>query len=125
MILDFIVIVTSCPEMFTQKRMRHRKLIANSVLDTLRYGYCPHKRKLLAWRVLAIVLLDLLRVYVSHEELVEKPNAQSQKDSVGGGHGESLKRRHASIVSADTSDRHTGYGAGPEQPLVVVYNACW
>ena len=83
------------------------------------------KASFLARRILAVVLLDLLRVRICHEELVVETYAKSQNDSVGGSHGESLKRRHASVVSTDTRGRQTGHGTRPIQPLVVVHDTFW
>ena len=71
------------------------------------------ERSCLARWVFPVVLLDLLGIWITHEEFVVATDGQSKDGSVHGSHGESLKRRHTGVVSTDTRSRDAGDWARP------------
>ena len=80
------------------------------------------KKRLLARRVLFIVLFNRTNLWITKEILKGKASSQGNGDAVHGRHGESLERRHAS-VGRERSLGHSFDGARSKEVGVAVNQA--
>ena len=93
-------------------KKRHFVVSSEEPKDSCFIMLAFERGRLARW-VFPVVLLDLLGIWITHEEFVVATDSQSKDGSVHGSHGEPLKRRHAGVVSTDTRSRDAGDWARP------------